>query len=843
MNPQESKPNIAYEGDGDLAHFYLPQAKQLLGRVLEQMRFTPIRVLRGHLRLSDSAYCYAVVAGGVSSIRIVVDEVQAIDIPVSLHWKTPDFLSGVIVKGFLNATPTGTSYCDSFLPTPECGRLFKLNAKGLCHLQPSSRLAVRGYSGIADDDPADPQQKTQYAVVRPTMWTGTMRACVQALMGYGKPGKKSIYGGSYTPPPDPADTVKIPPKPDKPSVYERQVAEHGRQIRYDYKFFRTHGLSKGADGTWWLVEIGMTRGVAAMPLPLYTDTQSKINTPTAVHFRARVNKLNDGLARKVIDTFGGFPTGETFPGDPEEFDAWVRAGKILKLLPKEGLADFYNHQSYSTVMGWAFSETGQEAHNTAWQFGADGVIVGIHDCIALSFGAQVAPKRSAADVDGLVKAFKPVQKSFPKRFNAAIWKLRRLARLDYERVVSEMNDWGILAAFILLDGLIAEPLAPASAQWSRMEAGPLFYQAKPQGQPQLKFPEPVLNGIVSFDFRPLDDYTGPPVACDTLVHVFFHGDTLHWVRYFYTPITSPSSSVNSIEDCMFIGSWSSESKTEQYMPPMFYTDAFDDRKEVAGSQTTVQVSSEDLGYTHAVVGDDPEHPNYSSLMRAKTFLKTTVSETKQGPGLRSAVAVPLMDRASYYYAVEDGFAEQHKTIGYSYENLGDPNIAYGYRILHGYSEVDIIPECGNSRNRRCFETAYISDACCELADSGPWVNKCDIFENMAYAVDLPELPATKTERPNSLGKLAVVLVCDSQWSTVLVAREDIQEDQWFSAWFRMSPDDAGGYQWLWTTHNCLGDIDLVQYAKSPAGERDIIGELGFAELGVNSLITFVGVAE
>jgi hypothetical protein len=831
-------PNVAYEGDNALAHQYLPAAKQLLGQVREQMRFNRLGILRGHRRLSDSAYCYVVVAGELASIRIVADgSEQAVPDWVSEHWKTPDFLSGVVANGLLNSTPTGTAICNDFLPTPECARLFKLNAKDQAGLQASAKLAVEPYVGIADINPFDPNRYTQYAYLRPTLWTGTLRKGVQALMGFGKPGRKSIYAEAKL---IPKLKVKLV-KPSPPSAYERQVAQYGRQIRYDYRFYRTHGLVRAEDNQWWLVEIGLTRGVVAMPLPLYPDTTPTATGKTAELFRHKLITLNDGAARTVIEQLGGLPTGEAFPGDPNEFEAWVRAGKILRLAPAQSLTGFYDYQPYSSLMGWAFSTSGREAHNTAWDYGDNGVIVGIHEAIRLRIGVMSAPLRSVAAIKSLRDALRPLEKLYPRQYNAAVWKLRRLSALDFNRVVDELSQWGAQAAFTLLDGMTGLPLASGTAMRTRISTGNLWDNARPGFQVQLKFPEPALGALLSFDFNPNvpDPLNSPAQECDTTVQVFFRDETLHWVKYFCSPKTVAASSTSESDECMYIGSWTTATTTEGGIPKMLYTSERDDRREVGGSQNTTTITGEDIGYTETVTNDELDNIQFCSFFRVKTFLMKTVTERFDGPRLASTVLFPFGDRASYYYAVVDGYTAMTRAESYSYKKLSDPWIAYGFRAIW---QPDWLSECGRADRRRCYEIGYIPGPCSDLADEGLWLKKCDDLDDMAFAWEIPDLPPSSTRTTTSM-TLEVILVSAYADSPVRIREATSDNPYWgMEQWFTPSPEpNTNWLAHLWTTQNTLGEANILQYSDNPGTNNlQAKGNPWFAQLA-NHFATFVGV--
>lgn len=121
-------PGIAIEGDIEAGKQYIPQALQLLDNLKSYLSAGEIESGRSHLRLADDAYCYAIVAMGVSLVRIVVSPGVSSSVQFTAT-QFPDFLSGVVVKGLIIGDVTGQKrVLDSLFPTKECGRLHALRA-------------------------------------------------------------------------------------------------------------------------------------------------------------------------------------------------------------------------------------------------------------------------------------------------------------------------------------------------------------------------------------------------------------------------------------------------------------------------------------------------------------------------------------------------------------------------------------------------------------------------------------------------------------------------------------------------------------------------------------------
>ena len=60
-----------------------------------------------------------------------------------------------------------------------------------------------------------------------------------------------------------------------------------------------------------------------MPLPLVPAT-------TTEAFREYIEEVADEEILKILDRFGGMPSGESFPVG-QDFQAWRRAGVVIKV--------------------------------------------------------------------------------------------------------------------------------------------------------------------------------------------------------------------------------------------------------------------------------------------------------------------------------------------------------------------------------------------------------------------------------------------------------------------------------------------------------------------------------
>ncbi|WP_099597064.1 hypothetical protein [Stenotrophomonas maltophilia] len=471
---------VVYSGDKERAQAFLPKGLQLLRNAQERQRLGGLNVLRDYQVLDDDSYCYVILGGGMAAVHIVAGYAPSVgEVEVERN-VIPDFVSGVIRNGYIESASRweGDSrrVLSQFHPTLRCAETYSLWGKKVqvpsYGYQEFERLAVEPLQGFPElRNPATSGQAaervySQYTLLRPTMYSGAMRGLVQALMGFGRqrrlpPAKDgqsrgreiSLYEKIRSGPAQTDVDGGTPPSSRSTSTYLTEVANEGLQVRYDWKFYRTHGLTRAADGRWWLVEISGSAGVIAMPLPLHDATLSST-------FRELLEQRGDVDALHLIEQFGGFPTGEPFP-KAGSLESWIRAGRVVRLAARADLAEFYRHSPYSSDMGWAFNLRGDEAHNTAWRFGDDDLQRGVHYAISLQIGA-VRPVKETAD-SPLLKRLERMRDAglFPDRIDAAIWKAARMSAK--QRALAIGTDE---AVFRYVDALALEPIAVRHAHYN-----------------------------------------------------------------------------------------------------------------------------------------------------------------------------------------------------------------------------------------------------------------------------------------------------------------------------------------------------------------------------------------
>lgn len=840
--------SIVIEGDQAAGQIYVPRAQKLLRRLVERMNLGGVQTASDFVRLDDTAYCYGIVSHAVQKAIIVVEgsrEEQTPALPPAVVPQVPDFYSGAVMGGTIPEPPVTTPPTPralaNFWPTPACAALFELNTG----LQTTPKLAVEPADEFAGDlgPPENYQGPTfsQYVKLKPTMYSGAMRWVVQLLMGFGRQAKKSLYDRTK---PD-IGTIRDRKKATlQPTAYQKQVQKDGLQIRYDWRWHRTHGIARGADGELWLVEIGTTRGVLAMRLPMNETSQ-------LTEFRQKLEDMGDGAGLYALDHLGGFPTGEGFPATA--MDSWIRAGRVLQLATTDDMDAFYQHGTFSSVLGWAFNDSGTEAHNTCVSYDDDFFQTAYHYAMFFNIGAlvEIDPQ---PDASALKARFNAQQGD--DRYQAVMWKIGRLSRSQ----TREFLERGGAVSFIFddLDALVLDPQAPGSANLSLQESGRLYKLGR-LAQYDLKFPSPELGYLVSWDMQPGISVARFHGRCDTTVHVFFDGDQLKYVRFFNDQQTVPWETVDDDSDgCKLMGTFT---RTEEHgtlgLPIMVYSNDIDDRDRLASSRSVVVGVGTYMGYARATVADDIIYPPSGHLSRVARFKYFTDSKSWSGEGLSSAMVVPFYDRCAFLYA--KGYSKQaysHST-SYQYKELGDPWSCDTWRNFPGYTghyAGDINnghwitlaqhPDgCGpvTARTVRAPGAYYSSNGpCSDFADKGPWCNTCDNAESLVYTIPPPPLPPSTNVTDNNTVEITSWIVNASGLTPLKIAVKNKPAISAANPWFIMSPDpETNLTQYAEATNNAFGDSPVMRYYDQPNGS--VLTRGGPQPPGFTGNTTFVGV--
>lgn len=680
-------PSIRLEGDRARALALIPEAKLLLQKLQSFTSRANVPTFSMSQRIGSDAYIYVLQASGQNIIHIsagttLVDTTTE-ELPEGDSRLFPDFLSGLvfngIIKPFKIQTPDGIiiyNAVDSFAPTPGCATMQKMPMGR----QRSRRLVVRPWIAFSEWNAIYPDERdfSQYQTPRSSMWTGTMKKVVQLVMGFGRINVAKLY--------DP----NLPKQTQDTKKYAQDVKALGVQVRFDYKFSRTHGITKAADGRLWLVEISITRGVVAMPLPIYPNSKT-------VGFSNRATSRGDAAMVTALDELGCLPTGEAFPGDPKVFDAKVASGDILVLADSSVMEPFYNCSAYSSSCGWAFSESGTEAHNVGYYYPDNNPIQrGAWYQVSINIGA-INPNRKPGD-----------------------------------------------------------PIASGSANLKKQSEGNLYNPPVKKGFVPVSYYEPLMNppALITHTARPLDEKPHE-VFCNTPVFVAFINGDLKVGRYFGTFGSIPHNKVDTDifpGECIYEGDWTTTTTAgDATLPNMPYTNDIDPRRVLESYISVVKLSSKSMGFTPASLVELVDAPNYAYLFRSKIFKETTVTDTKSGEQLSAHLMVPKYGREAYYYAQGNRFSYHKGGTGTSYKFLKDPNTGYAWAALT-FSPAELASppwgcaakNCGgkNIQRRIICTGTETGGLCSEYADSGTWLGMCAPIQQ--YVGPLPFLPSPQS---------------------------------------------------------------------------------------------------
>lgn len=772
----DGTPLIKLEGDKAKALAQIPDAKLLLAKTQSVATNAGVSTY-GMTQRTEDGYMYALTANGVNRIIIssnstTPDKVDEPALVITSH-RFPDMLSGVVIDGFLVGNATY-----SFAPTAQCRSIFKELPAGK---SPNGRLAVRTW---VDNDETSISGFSQYAGLKPSMYTGRMAKAVSAVMGLGR-----IDISKMTDP-------RLNKQDKDLSAYLKSVKNNGVQVRYDYKWHRTHGVYMGPDGRAWLIEISVTRGVLARPLPA-------IPVSLMANFAASVTLRGDEDLRVVHEELGCIPSGETFPNSSTKIDQLLARGDIIRLLEPSALAPFYTKSPYSTALGWAFSEFGNEAHNTAYGFddGAE-TQTGYHYQININIG--------------------PVN----------------------------------------TNRLPGTPIGEGSANLVIQSKGSLWGTGRLGKYLPFKPHEPLLPGLLSHDASPLNT-SAPAPFCDTTVFVSFVNGELKVAKFYFNPDTGI---FNNIEDprypgeCLLSGSWDiTQVSGMRSFPRMMYTNDIDQRRTLQATTSNTRIVSKDLGYDPPKFLDFLEAPEFCVVFRERVFENTITVKRVNGDNIGSVVAVPAYSRNAYYHAFGESSDSTFNSLTSGFYYVIDPNKGYGWRKFPRIGSAPIPLECRDKRfecgsthtDRRIICITYEpgiggswvfggggGDACYEFADQGPWLELCQNIEGLCSGKAPLRVgtDSSSSEGPKFEGELTLVS------PGIGGGIEMPMTEAAFRQWQRPSPDpDSGVIQHIKSSHSVLGADALVYETDLSGYGTQLVKGTTPVTIGPSDNPTFIGV--
>lgn len=514
---------------------------------------------------------------------------------------------------------------------------------------------------------------TQYTRQRPTWYSGAMSEVMQIVGGFGRQNMAEL-------PEDPVERARM----ILPERFMRRIRlelinvrlpgytgfpDPEGQFKCDYKHSSGNAVSFDSSGAPWLLQIS-SRGVFAMPLPIAPATSTQA-------FREYVEEVGDSELEKILDRFGGIPTGEAMP-QGDAFEAWRRAGVIIKVCDT---ADFYEHQAYYAAGGWSMNSKGTEGFNTCWSTNGAGLKQGYAYKMRLDLDAapsrgmmplewEFADQQEANKMNAYLSAiYRAIGRDSP-RAAAIKYKVRRhtvaqiLARAGGDGG-PDVDYW---------DGLEMEPIANHTGNVARVGSGPIYWGLKmyPQSQGRLKFPALTGEGCESF-VMVSPDYNGGRVRCDTIVFGCYVNDELQVIKYFIDEREFYQEEESTFDQYMIVGQWEKTVTTGMSgLMGYFYTSAFDDRDSAPPTSTHTEIIGTDLGYGNPAYRTPALMMSVGSLGRTRYYQHLTKVRTTSGFGLDVGVCVPVFARDCIMYAYTESTSGRMESEETSRGGVADP---------------------------------------------------------------------------------------------------------------------------------------------------------------------------
>lgn len=580
-------------------------------------------------------------------------------------------------------------------------------------------------------------KRTQYVGHNPGWYSGTMAKLHQFVGGYGRQDFDVLPDNdmeriSFTLPDklrqellEKYFDVRLPGYTGLPPT--------SGQFQYDYKWGKTHAVAFDSASRPWLVQVGAK--VYVMPLPIIPLTADP-------KFHEYIYELGDQELINVLETFGAFPSGESFPDNGEDFQRWLRAGVIIEICDS---GEFLSYQAFFTACGWSFNSRGNAAYNTGYRYDSNGIAesstfrlslnlqpsqvhygtdkvtingeTGLSDSEQGQLTVYLSKIMSSLGAEGsLAKTIKYKMRHIP---HAAILQRTTASLNDDVSVNDEINYW---------DKYVCDPIAPHTGKIHKLYTGKLYHHAKPINQPQIKFPEYTEGLCVSFDFGPLE--LGVSAECDTIMYAYYDNDSLKVVKYFYTSKKYQRQVDTNYEQYMTVGSWyRNETSGDSTISGHFYLTDIDDREDIAPTETKTTIKGEDKGYdSKPRFAFDGFFQRPGTMWRNRYYTHLTKTETVRDKSVALSILVPMFNRNTVLHARKKVSGSKTNSESLTLGSVQDP---YSYR----YWTNDAVFAWSGSLEKMTgspwpingnpvwveFER-YNPSPANDFADNGPWVH-------------------------------------------------------------------------------------------------------------------------
>lgn len=846
---------IFLEGDVDEAKALVGDAMKLADTLHAWKNTQRINNITKSYSLRGGAYCVVVDLQNLRALQIVTPVSNIRVLPnVDYEWEIPDVtgvvdvISGVVTSPTIVKTPATfpgpddttiiqeVDVINGFTPT-------SLTATRYNDIDRRRRLAVVEapmFQQLITNPALMDIVWSEHAHAKPSQYSGAMRRVVQLILGIGnilRPTWEERWMAQQAPKRGYIEVKQVDPDTllakDVQSgfglYYEDPVVT---RLYYDYRFNKTHGISFDLDNNPWLIEIS-AGGVLAMPL--YLDPVS-----TTIEGRARYIEVSPEL-EEFLDEFGGIPLGVSFPAYIDLAE-WKRAGEVVELLNSSAMGAFYGKSMFSSDIGWSFNSRGSEAHNCCVGI-LNNLSTGNHYRlnIALQREEFVELTGARAELSGYFNEIYKINKCR---------RMTELQALEILRLLERDPEAGRQA----FDNATVTPTLLGTASLSLVRSGYLYNSAKPKGQPQIKFPEPLIGGLISFDFGPYA--IGAGVAqCDAPMFVCFIDDAPEVVSYFYDrrPRSTPPAE-NTRAECQFTGVWTAT--TYGGSPSIngnFYSTRWDWREEITPDTSLTTYNGRKIG----VRGSASTYYFFSSCITVNSstwFAVKSKTETAAGRSLGVAVAIPFHSRDCYYMAKLDNVSDKSYSTGVNTENTPGPQVQLWklYNFVFHWRDGALCTGNIDAGNIGCVAKKFgewMYPSC--VSDPIPAEIQYAVCPASGYRQDLENLTvyaplwnnavigsasfgATIAPSPSSTstpGKresaCEIRLITNSGLGEIIAKKEKVvapDETTFSSWWFKFSPwPDDNSMPWMGVSESCLGaaivnyDTDMDAYQTGHAG--------------------------
>lgn len=608
------------------------------------------------------------------------------------------------------------------------------------------RFTIEYHHQVSEFKPYPPPMGTQsqYTKQKPTWYSGAMAEVMQIVGGYGRQDLEAL-------PDDPVERARmlLPEKVLRKirlklnnlrlPGYTGTPRKNGQYL-YDYKIINTHAVSFDSDGKPWLIQVDKS-GVWAMPFPLVPATET-------AEFKKYVTDKSDDELIAIIERFGGMPSGESFPILADDFQSWRRAGVIIKVCD---VADFYQHAMYSSACGWSFNLNGTEGFNTCYDYEDSGIGVGLAYKMKLSLGPakdggklptsfDLQDDNDARRLDGYLSSLYERLKANKAKELAIKYKVRRVPVLQI--LARAGGNFNAEAEVEFWDSLELDPIAVHSGSVSQTARGYLHHEASFRNQPQIKFPEPFMDGCVSHDFLPLPHGRGKGKYpnCDTIMFGYYAGNELKTIKYFKDDAKFYREEENNFDECMIVGSWTSTvTSGGTSIMGHFYTSDMDERGERSETVEITKIKGQDKGYdTKPMFAFDYIFSMVGSIWRNRWYTHHTTKTRSGGNSLNLAVCIPFLSRNSVIHAKVESNSGTSGSESMSLQSVTDPNTyrMFTYDFIYAWvggsyqgnqetaEEIEPYPVDGNPVWVRGY--SHSPSTCSDFADQGNWLGNLPI---------------------------------------------------------------------------------------------------------------------